>query len=282
MVSGPLSRAGRGTLPMLVLFVLLLVSLFYMSNATHNSERFGQMYSWLLLINAAALIILGALVVSNIVWLIGRQRSKAPGAMMTTRLVIMFVVLAVVPVSVVYYFSLQFLHRGIDSWFDVRIEQGLDDALVLSRAALDVRLSDVLDQTWRMAEELSKSPAATISLDLYDQRVRSGASELTLFNGEGRSIAHSSADLTDIVPSQPTAEMMLIMRNGQHYIGLDPVGESGLYARALIPIISSRRDHGVYTLQAMYPVSERFSLLAEMVIRSAIDPWEMMYLLLIR
>ena len=263
MVFGSVSRAGRGTLPMLLLFVLLLVSLSYMSSATHNSERFGQMYSWLLLINAGALIILGALVVANLFWLIGRQRRKAPGALLTTRLVIMFVILAVAPVSVVYYFSLQFLQKGIDGWFDERIEQGMDDALVLSRAALDVRLSDVLDQTWRMAEELSQSPAATIALDLYDQRVRGGASELTLFGDDGRSIAHSSADLTDIVPSQPTAEMMMIMRQGQHYIGLDPIGDSGLYARALIPITSSRQDHGVYTLQALYPVSERFSKLAD-------------------
>jgi nitrogen fixation/metabolism regulation signal transduction histidine kinase len=262
MVIGPVNRTGTGMVPMLGLFVLLLVSLSYMSDATHNSERFGQMYSWLLLVNASALVILGVLVVANLVWLIGRQRKKAPGARMTTRLVVMFVILSVVPVSVVYYFSLQFLQRGIDSWFDVRIEQGLDDALVLSRAALDVRLRDVLEQTATMAEELSKSPYATISIDLYDLRVRSGASELTLFDGGGRAIASSSVDLTNILPSQPTPEMLLIMSKGQHYIGLDPVGESGLYARALIPLMSSREDNEIFTLQGLYPVSERFSALA--------------------
>ena len=152
MVTGPINRTVPSVLPMLGLFVLLLVSLSYMSDATHNSEQFGQMYSWLLLVNAVALVILGAVVVANLVWLIGRQRKKAPGARLTTRLVLVFVILAVVPVSVVYYFSLQFLQRGIDSWFDVRIEQGLDDALVLSRAALDVRLRDVLVQTGEMAD----------------------------------------------------------------------------------------------------------------------------------
>ena len=85
MVTGPVNRTGIGIVPMLGLFVLLLVSLSYMSDATDNSERFGQMYSWLLLVNAAALVVLGALVVANLVWLIGRQRQKAPGAMMMTR-----------------------------------------------------------------------------------------------------------------------------------------------------------------------------------------------------
>ncbi|MGB5180070.1 MAG: ATP-binding protein [Gammaproteobacteria bacterium] len=265
MAAGSIARIGFGILPMLVLFALLLVSLSLLSDATHNSERFGQMYSMLLLINAAGLVFLASLVIVNIIGLIRQQRMKVPGARMTSRLVVMFVVLTVVPVSIVYYFSLQFLQRGIDSWFDVRIEQGLDDALELSHAALDVRLADILNLTVRMAEDLSDAAPATLSLTLYDHRVRSGAAELTLIGGDGRIVASSSSDITDIIPDQPAGEMMMLMRNRKHYIGLDPLGDSGLYARALVPVLSSRSDSEVYTLQALYEVSERFSLLADSV-----------------
>ena len=265
MAAGAITRVGFGILPMLVLFALLLVSLTLLSDATHNSERFGQMYSMLLLINAAGLVFLAALVIVNIIGLIRQQRMNVPGARMTSRLVVMFVVLTVVPVSIVYYFSLQFLQRGIDSWFDVRIEQGLDDALDLSHAALDVRLADILNLTVRMAEDLSDAAPATLSLTLYDHRVRSGAAELTLLGGDGRIVASSSSNITDIIPDQPASEMMMLMRNRKHYIGLDPIGDSGLYARALVPVLSSRSDSEVYTLQALYEVSERFSLLAESV-----------------
>jgi nitrogen fixation/metabolism regulation signal transduction histidine kinase len=263
MAAGSLKRTSFGVLPMLVFFVLLLVSLSYLSDATHNSERFGQMYSGLLLINGVGLVLLGTLVVINIVTLIRQRHMKAAGARMTSRLVVMFVVLAIVPVSVVYYFSLQFLQRGIDSWFDVRIEQGLDDALDLSRAALDVKLRDVLNVTIRMAEDLSSASGATLSLTLYDHRVRSGAAELTLIGGDGRIVASSLSDMSNIIPNQPPSEMLQLMHNRQHYIGLDPVGDSGLYARALVPVLSSRADSEVYTLQALYAVSERFSELAE-------------------
>ncbi len=263
MAAGSLKRSSFGVLPMLVLFILLLVSLYFLSDATDNSEHFGQMYSVLLIINAASLVLLGALVAANIFKLIRQHRMNVAGARMTTRLVVMFVVLSIVPVSVVYYFSLQFLHRGIDSWFDVRIEKGLDDALDLSRASLDVKLHDVLNVTIRLAEELSSEPAATLPLTLYDRRVRSGAAELTLIGGDGRIVASSLSDLTDIIPNQPPSEMLVLMRNRQHYIGLDPVGESGLYVRALVPVLSSRSDSEVYTLQALYEVSERFSELAE-------------------
>ncbi|MDH3979489.1 MAG: ATP-binding protein [Gammaproteobacteria bacterium] len=263
MATRPVRRIGFGMLPMLGLFVLLLVSLSFMSDATHNSERFGELYSVLLVVNAAGLVILGALVVANIIRLVRQQRMKVAGARMTSRLVIMFVVLAVVPVSVVYYFSLQFLQRGIDSWFDVRIEQGLDDALELSRTALDVRLRDVLQLTVRMAEEVSEAVPATIPLTIYDLRVRSGAAELTLIGNDGRVVTSSSSDLSQIIPDQPPSEVLLLLQNRQHYVGLDPVGESGLFARALVPVLSARADGEVYTLQALYEVSERFSTLAD-------------------
>ncbi len=256
---------GFGIVPVLGLFVVLLVSLSYMSDATHNSERFGELYSWLLVINATGLVILGALVVANIIKLIRQRHNKTVGARLTSRMVLMFVVLAIVPVSIVYYFSLQFLHRGIDSWFDVRIDQALDDALDISRAAVDVRLREALRQTELMAEEISESSTATLSLNLYDHRVRSGAAELTLIGSDGRIVASSSADIMAVVPSQPAPGILPMLREGHHYIGLDPAGDSGMFARALVPVQSSRQDSEIYTLQALFPVSERLSLLADSV-----------------
>ena len=262
MAAGKIKRLNPGIMPMLLLFTLLLVSLWLMSDATQNSERFGEHYTWLLLINAVILVVLGALVVANIIWLFRQQRKQAVGAKLTTRLVIMFVVLSLVPVSLVYYFSLQFLQRGIDSWFDVEIEEALEDALDLSRMSLDVRLRDVLRLSQSMADEISESPAATIALNLYDIRVRSGAAELTLLGSDGRIIASSSADPTDIVPYRPSGAMLQVLHDGRHYIGLVPVGESGLYAIALIPVASSRGDGEVYAFVTMFSVSERLSVLA--------------------
>jgi len=278
MAARTVRRVGFGMIPMLGIFVLLLVSLWYLSDATHHSERFSETYSILLLVNALGLVILGTLVVINIIRLIRQHRQKVPGARMTSRLVIMLVILSVAPVSVVYYFSLQFMQRGIDSWFDVRIEQGLEDALELSRAALDVRLRDVLQLTLRMADEISEADPATVALTLFDLRVRSAAAELTLLGSDGRVIASSSADISRIIPSQPPGEVLLLLRNRQHYVGLDPVGDSGLFARALVPVLSARADGEVYTLQALYEVSERFSTLADSVEASFTHYKELAYL----
>ena len=115
-----------------------------MSDATHNSERFGQLYSWLLLINALGLVVLVGLIGSNLYWLVSQYRARAPGAQLTSRLVVTFVVLAVLPISLCTTFHCSILQRGIDSWFDVQIEEALDDALELGRGSLDVRLGDLL------------------------------------------------------------------------------------------------------------------------------------------
>ena len=91
--------------------------------------------------------ILTLLIGYNLYRLVHQYRIRAPGARLTLRLVAMFVAIALAPLGVVYYFSLQLLQEGIDSWFDVRIEKGLEDALELSRASLDLRIREVLKQT---------------------------------------------------------------------------------------------------------------------------------------
>jgi nitrogen fixation/metabolism regulation signal transduction histidine kinase len=267
-----------GIWPMLILFVLLLVSLSLMSDATNNSERFGQLYSWLLLINAFGLVVLIGLIGSNLYWLVAQTRARAPGAQLTYRLVITFVILAVVPISVVYYFSVQYLRYGIDSWFDVKIEEALDDALELGRGALDVRLNDLLRVTENIADEVADMSPATIPIGLYDLRVISGAAELTLFGSDGRIIASTSVEGTDIVPDRPSEQALLPFTHGQSYVGIDPLGEAGLHVRAVVPVLAVKAGAEAQTLQALYRIPQRLDKLAHNVEKQIIRYKKLAYL----
>lgn len=259
-----MKRYGRGIWPMLALFLLLLVSLTLMSNATHNSEQFGRLYSLLLVTNALGLVVLLGLIGINLYWMLRQYRRRAPGARLTARLVLLFGVLAVVPVSLVFYFSLQFLQRGIDSWFDVQIEASLEDALALSRSAFEVRLRDLLHMTNDLGKELTEVPSPLAPLSLFDLRVRSGATELTLIGANGRIIASSSVDATTIVPARPTDAVLLQLRSGQPYVGLDPIGDE-LYIRAVVPVPSGGPAAEPRILQALYAVPERLNTKADRV-----------------
>ncbi|HHJ18023.1 MAG TPA: HAMP domain-containing protein [Gammaproteobacteria bacterium] len=278
MASATVKGSRLGIWPMLILFALLLVSLSLMSDATHNSERFGQLYSWLLLLNALGLVVLIGLIGTNLYWLVSQYRARAPGARLTSRLVITFVILAVVPIAVVYYFSLQFLQRGIDTWFDVQIEEALDDALELSRGSLDVRLNDLLKLTEKIAAEVADMSPALVPIGLYDLRVLSGAVELTVFGLDNRIVASSSAEGTNIVPNRPSGHVLMSLTQGRSYVGLDPIGDGGLYVRALVPVLVTKAGSEPLTLQALYRIPERLSILADNVEKQVVRYRKLAYL----
>jgi multi-sensor signal transduction histidine kinase (EC 2.7.13.3) len=86
------------------------------------------MYSWLLLVNALGSVVLLGLVGANIYSLARQLKKREAGSRLTTRMVSLFVVLALAPAAIVFYFSMQFLHQGIDSWFNVEIDRAMEDA----------------------------------------------------------------------------------------------------------------------------------------------------------
>ncbi len=265
MVLDTLKRLTSGPKPILLLFVLLLSSLYMMSAATQNSVVFGHLYSLLLAINILALVLLLALISRHLSSLITRYREKAAGSRLTVRLVIMFVILAVTPISVLYYFSLQFLHRGIDSWFDLRVEQALVDALELSRTSLDSRLRELLRQSRLQVESLAKESDATARLKIHDMRENSEAVELTLLGLNGRVITSSSIDPSTVIPTLPNNSILLQLRRGLDYAALEPIRGRGLHMRIVMLVPNPDPLGDPRLLHALYAVPERLDTLANSV-----------------
>ncbi|MCH8506060.1 MAG: HAMP domain-containing protein, partial [Ectothiorhodospiraceae bacterium] len=266
MAGGSLKRFPRETILRVVLCLLLLGSLYLLSVATQNSEIFGELHPWLLIINSICLVGLLGLIIWNHARLIIQYRQRQAGSRLTVRLVSMFVVLAVVPVSVVYIFSVQFLGRGIESWFDARLEhQAMEDALNLSQASFDTRMRELLQRTERAAPEFSGVTEAGASLELGRQREYLGAAELTLMSNTGRIIATSAREPSAILPHRPEQDILVQLRQGRSYVGLDPIGEGGLHIRVLVPTPSDEGVPNQRILQALFLVSPRMDTLAESV-----------------
>ncbi len=249
-------RLSSGIAPVVMLFILLVVSLYLMSAATENSERFGRIYLTLLFINIMALILLLVLIGANLVRLVRQYRSGATGSRLTLRLMVVFVVIALAPVSVVYYFSLQFIQRGIDSWFDVHIEQAFEDALALSRDSLDERKREYLRRTQAIVDEISLLPDEQLALVLDDLRARFEADELTLLTGVDHIIAFSSRDPTRLLPDLPAEEILLQVLQRGDYIGADALGQRGLHMRVVLALPGGNGTAGKRLLNALYPFSQ--------------------------
>ncbi len=261
MAVAMIKRLSTGVVPILLLFGLLLVSLYLMGRATQNSEEFGRLYVSLLVVNVSLLILLMVLIGANMVRLWRQYRNRATGVRLTLRLVVMFVVLAMVPVSMVYWFSLDFIQRGIDSWFDVRFENALEDALELSRTVLDSRMRDLLQRTENMASQLDHVPDDQVPILLGRLSDHSDAGELTVLTVNGKIIASSSTGTDRLLPSYPDEAIMLQLRQGVTYVGLDQISGVGLNIRVVVPVEGA--DGRV--LQVLYPVSERLAALTDNV-----------------
>ena len=260
-----INRLFSGNTPIAVVVVLLLTSLYLMSIATHNSLLFGRLYSLLLGINLLATILLVGLIGKSVWHLIQQYRQGKTGSRLTTRLVIMFVILSTTPVSVVYYFSLDFLQRGIDSWFDVRVENALTDALELSKTSLGVRTRELLRQTKQMSPRLNAISNELATLTLNELRTESDANELTLFTNDGRIIASSISETTRLLPQHLDDSTLQLLRQGQDDFGLVPIPEIGLHIRIAINIVNPDPALDDRILQLLYPITPRINELAENV-----------------
>ena len=260
-------RVKRGVYTALIVaaIVLGIAALVLLSQTTRNSEQFGRMSDTLLLVNVAAAAVLLVLILGNLVRLLRDYRRRSPGTKLKGRMLIAFIGLAIAPLVIVYVFAIQFLNEGIESWFDVEIEEGLGDALVLSRAALDVRMRSNLVQTRNMALELSTHRRSDFVSSLGRMRRESGALELTVFGENYRIVATSAKEPAARLPALPPEDAILQVRQAYTYVGLDPAGEGRYQVRVLVALPPADPGAENLTLQALFSLGGRLGTLVDSV-----------------
>ena len=102
------------------------------------------------------------------------------------------------------------------------------------------------------------------SINLDDLRHSSGAEELTLLSSKGTILATSSMT-NELVPNLPSETIMLQLRQHQNYIGLDPIKNRGLFIRVVVAVPSVNVGVEPHLLQAIYPITDRMTNLADNV-----------------
>jgi nitrogen fixation/metabolism regulation signal transduction histidine kinase len=270
-------RRQLATVLIVAALALAITGLALLTEITSNSENFGYLYPFILLINGAGAAVLLLLIGANLWRLFRDHRRNVPGARLKSRLVSIFVVLVLVPLVVVYLFAVQFLNEGIDSWFDVEIEQGLADALDLSRGALDLRMRDNLDRTRSLADSLYSVPDEDMYEYLPRLRIDAGARELTVLAGGHRIIATSSSNPTDQLPLLPSEEMLLSLRRNNYFVALEPRPDDQYLVRTAV-LLPGRSGREIRILQGLYPLGKRLGPLAGSVQKSVTRYAELSFL----
>ena len=238
---------------------LWVAALLIMAQTVQQSAHFSDLHPFIVGVNVAGLLVLLILIGGRVVQLIRDWRKRVVGSRLEARMVWMSATLAMVPLLLVFYFSVMFLNRGIDSWFHVEIREGLENALNLSKAALDLRRQEYMERTRTIANEIATRDDPVAALD--DARRQYGAIELTLLGTNQRIIGTSSERFGQIVPSRPSDEM--VMQSRQPYVTLDPVAGGGFLVRTSVPLPLTAPGDEPRMLEAVYPVERRLGGIAD-------------------
>ena len=242
---------------------LILSALFLLTQTVQRSDDFDRLQDVILIVNVAGGFILLLLLIANLWRLLRDYRANVPGAKLKARMVGMFVGLAVLPLIVVFYFSIQFINRGIDSWFNVQVEEGLENAIKLSQAAIEFRKRQHLYATTQIAQKLAVLPDRQVIFELSMMRRESGASEMTLYGDNNRMLATSSNSPTATFPKPLSEEVSLQIQQNRPFVSLEPLNTGNSEIRTAISFIY-RGNQALKTriIQAHFPVDER---LGEMI-----------------
>ena len=257
---------------------LTFIALIMLSQAAQNSENFDQLANSILWVNILCLFVLMVLLVGNLFRLFRDYQQNIPGSRLKAKMVGMFVGLAIIPLLIVFYFSMQFINRGIDTWFNVEVETGLDDALTLSRNALAMQMRDHLSATEQIAQRLRETNSSQFIYEIGQLREEIGASEITLFGRNSRILATNSDLSVNNVPSRVSNEIMMQIRQNRPYVSLDPLNNDAYEIRTAVPLVAENMPDIIGIIRARFPVSQRIGRMVNSIDSSYTDYKRIVYL----
>ena len=237
---------------LVILITLLSLTLLYLlSSTSSNHATYHGYYPQLLTLNIVLVIGIVALIVMQLSNLIGNLRRKVIGSHFNLRLLIFFSLMVIIPALIIYFVSVNFLTRSIESWFNVRVETALEGGVNLGQTAMDIMLDDLKEKGENIATTLSLQPS-NMGL-LNELRERIGVEEMTLLTPQGKILAVAGNNTLALLPSIPS--LTDLRRVQLHSItSVRFIRDKGLYLRVLIPVTTRNLTGETRILQLLQHV----------------------------
>ena len=193
-----------------------------LAKSVQNSSEFNRLQPAILIVDIGGVVALSVLLARKLWRLVHDYRAHVPGSRLTARTVAIFGALVIAPLLIVYLSSLEFINVGIDSWFKVEVKQGLNNAVRLSRAALDLRTREFSERTVALAQALTRASTGEVQGLLDAERRTSQALEVVLFSSHARVLASSLESPLESLPSQPAEDLVRQVEQHLPYVSLEP------------------------------------------------------------
>ena len=124
----------------IISLALLIILIRSLSNSDFIS---GNTFQLLLRINVFFVVILFGFIAYQIFRLFIEVKKEVTGSRLTLRLVISYSIMIIIPLMVLYFVSVSFLTKSIESWFNVRVESALEGGLNIGQKTLDLMRKDI-------------------------------------------------------------------------------------------------------------------------------------------
>jgi nitrogen fixation/metabolism regulation signal transduction histidine kinase len=220
----------------------------------------------LLVISIAFVVCLFFLIIFQVFKLLQSVRKEITGSKLTLRLVISFGLMVLIPVSIVYLVSVNFLTKSIESWFDVRVESALEGGLNLGQKTMDILIDDIELKGKSIAYAIANKPYEKREDILIDLREKFSISSAVLYKSDGSISAISESNPT-IRSSTISLEDIRRVQNG--YFGrIEDTKNKNLLLKVFIPIFYNDKNQTIdlvgleEILMLSQPVPESISNMA--------------------
>ncbi|MEO8299393.1 MAG: ATP-binding protein [Burkholderiales bacterium] len=205
------SRSVRWTLLVTVsaAAAAALALVFLLSIATNNRALYERHFGWLLWLNVAVAVILGLVIVLATGRLVMRTRRGKFGSKLLFKLAAIFALVGVLPGTLIYVVSYQFVARSIESWFDVKVEGALEAGLNLGRGTLQVLVNDLSAKTRVAAERGAEQPERLQVLALERLREQLAAQRVAVLAANGQVVTSAGGALgVSLLVDRPSPAML--------------------------------------------------------------------------
>jgi nitrogen fixation/metabolism regulation signal transduction histidine kinase len=196
-------RLGAG-----IALLTALALIYFLIRAVDHESLSEQNIGYLLVLNAlVAFLLLCA--IAAISWRL-RQRLKEGrfGSKLLIKLAAIFALVGVLPGTLIYSVSYQFVSRSIESWFDVRVEAALEAGLNLGRASLDAVAAELSAKARAQTQLLEFGADGALGVSLDRLRGQIGADDAQVWSQSGLLLGSSGESRFQLAPEKPTSGQM--------------------------------------------------------------------------
>ncbi len=165
-------------------------------------------FVWLFWVNVVTAGLLLTVIGLAALRLASRLRSGKFGSRLLLKMAGVFALVAVLPGSLIYGVSYQFVARTIDAWFDEQVAGALDAGLALGRGTLDAMATELSNQARTAAERLADSRTIQDPLALERLRLQLGVRDVALLGPSGQMLASVGGSAEALLPERPALALL--------------------------------------------------------------------------